>query len=182
MSRTSVTRPSNLPSFPRTRESSVFGRATLGPRLRGDDRTRFRCAKSRAAGFSLLEVLVAFAILALVGTALFRLFSGGLGNAAAADEYSRAVLVAESVLAETASVQPLREATTQGTADDGRIEWTAQVAPYAAPGVSQDQERGSEALPLRLFRVSVDVAFPGPSGGRRTFTLATTRLGAKDSR
>ncbi len=173
-------RTSNRPSFPRTRDSSVFGRTTLGPRLRGDDmRVGVR---GRVAGFSLLEVLVAFAILALVGTALFRLFSGGLGNAAAADEYSRAVLVAESVLAETASVQPLREATTQGTADDGRVEWTAQVAPYAAPGVSQDQERGSEALPLRLFRVSVDVAFPGPSGGRRTFTLATTRLGAKDSR
>ena len=161
------------------------GRSTLVPACAVRDALRgrvHRAASRDQAGFSLLEVLVAFAILALVGTALFRLFSGGLGNAAAADEYSRAVLVAESVLAETASVQPLREATTQGTADDGRIEWTAQVAPYAAPGVSQDQERGSEALPLRLFRVSVDVAFPGPSGGRRTFTLATTRLGAKDSR
>jgi general secretion pathway protein I len=127
-------------------------------------------------------VLVAFAILALVGTALFRLFSTGLGNAAAADDYSRAVLVAESVLAETASAQPLREGTTQGTADDGRIEWTARVAPYAAPGVSPDLERASETLPLRLFRISVDVAFAAPSGGRRTFTLATTRLGARDSR
>jgi general secretion pathway protein I len=138
--------------------------------------------RRRARGFSLLEVLVAFAILALVGTALFRLFSTGLGNAAAADDYSRAVLVAESVLAETASAQPLREGTTQGTADDGRIEWTAQVAPYAAPGVSPDLERASETLPLRLLRISVDVAFAAPSGGRRTFTLATTRLGVRDSR
>ena len=133
-------------------------------------------------GFSLLEVLVAFAILALVGTALFRLFSTGLGNASAADDYSRALLVAESVLAETASAQPLREATTQGTADDGRIQWTAQVAPYSPPGVSPDTERASDSLPLRLFRVSVDVAFAAPSGGQRTFTLATTRLGAKDTR
>ncbi len=136
----------------------------------------------RARGFSLLEVLVAFAILALVGTALFRLFSGGLGNAAAADDYSRAVLVAESVLAEAASAQPLREGTAQGTADDGRIEWTAQVAPYSPPGVNPDTERGSDTIALRLFRVSVDVAFPAPSGGKRTLTLATTRLGAKDAR
>lgn len=133
-------------------------------------------------GFSLLEVLVAFAILALLGTALFRLFSGGLGNAAAADDYSRAVLVAESVLAEAASAQPLREGTAQGTADDGRIEWKAQVAPYAPPGVNPDTERSSETLPIRLFRVSVDVAFPAPSGGRRAITLATTRLGAKETR
>jgi len=138
---------------------------------------------SRAArGFSLLEVLVAFAILALVGTALFRLFSGGLSNASAADDYSRALLVAESVLAEAASAQPLREGTTQGTFDDGRIEWTAQVVPYTPPAVNPDTERGSESIPLRLFKVNVDVAFAAPSGGRRTLSLATTRLGAKDAR
>ena len=56
-------------------------------------------------GFSMLEVLVAFVILALVGTALFRLFSGALNNASAADDYSRAVLVAESVLAEAAGTR-----------------------------------------------------------------------------
>src|SRR4030095_5653321 len=89
---------------------------------------------SKMSGFSLLEVLVAFVILALVGTALFRLFSGALGNASAADDMSRAVLVAESVLAETASAQPLREATTQGTADDGRIEWTTHGGRYRAAG------------------------------------------------
>ena len=38
-----------------------------------------------AGGFSLLEVLVAFIIVALVVTALFRLYGGALGNASAAD-------------------------------------------------------------------------------------------------
>ena len=136
----------------------------------------------RARGFSLLEVLVAFVILSLVGTALFRLFSGALQNASAADDMSRAVLVAESVLAEAASAQPLREATQQGTVDDGRIEWTTRVAPYAVPGVNPDTERGSESLPLRLYRVSVEVAFPAANGGRRTLALATTRIAAKDTR
>ncbi len=136
----------------------------------------------RQRGFSLLEVLVAFVILSLVATALFRLFSGALNNASAADDYSRAVLVAESVLAETAAAQPLRERTGQGTADDGRIEWTARVEPYVAPDVSPDVERASESMNVRLYRVSVDVTFPSPAGGRRTLALATTRLGAKDVR
>ena len=51
-------------------------------------------------------VLAAFVILALVATALFRLFSGALGNAAAAEDWSRAVLTAESRLAAAASAQP----------------------------------------------------------------------------
>lgn len=147
-------------------------------------RTRQRTDRPvrRPRGFSLLEVLVAFVILALVATALFRLFSGALNNASAADDYSRAVLVAESVLAEAASAQPLREATQQGTVDEGRIEWTTRVAPYVAPGINADTERASDVMPTRLYRVSVDVTFPAPTGGKRTLALATTRIGAKDVR
>jgi general secretion pathway protein I len=133
-----------------------------------------------ARGFSLLEVLVAFVILAAVATVLFRLFSGALANASAADEYSRAVLVAESVLTAAAAAQPLREATETGSADDGRVEWTTRVTPYSPPDVPPELEGTSEAMPIRLYRVTVDVTFPSPSGGRRTYALATTRIGLRD--
>ena len=49
---------------------------------------------ARNRGFSLLEVLVAFVILALVGTLLYRLFGASLNNAGLADEYSRAAVYA----------------------------------------------------------------------------------------
>src|SRR6187549_1248558 len=81
-------------------------------------------------GFSLLEVLVAFIILALVATALFRLFGGALGNASAAEDWSRAMLVAQSRLELAASAQPLRESNDNGTEPDGRIAWRTSVAPY----------------------------------------------------
>ena len=132
-------------------------------------------------GFSMLEVLVAFVILALVGTALFRLFSGALTNAAAAGDYSRAVLVAESVLAEAAGTPPLREASQSGNADDGRIEWTTRVTPYVAPQVNPDTEGGSELLATRLWRVVAEVRFAAPNGKQRTLTLATLRIGAKEA-
>ena len=133
-----------------------------------------------ARGFSLLEVLVAFVILAAVATALFRLFSGALANVSAADEYSRAVLVAESVLTTAAATRPLREDTQRGTADDGRIEWTTVVAAYTPPDVLPDLERAAEAMPTRLYRVTAEVTFPSPSGGKRTYALATTRIGPRD--
>jgi general secretion pathway protein I len=135
-------------------------------------------------GFSLLEVLVAFVILALVVTALFRLFSGALGNASAADDYSRAVLVAESVLAEAASAQPLRETTQTGTADDGRIAWTVRVAPYVPQdaAVAADLDRTTAAMPARLYRIASEVEFPAAAGGKRTFALATMRIGPRDAK
>ena len=134
----------------------------------------------RSRGFSLLEVLVAFVILAAVATVLFRLFSGALANASAADEYSRAVLVAESALTAAAAARPLRETTEAGSADDGRIEWTARVTAYTPPDVPPELAGTAEAMPLKLYRVTVDVTFPSPGGGRRAYALATTRVGPKD--
>jgi len=133
-----------------------------------------------ARGFSLLEVLVAFVILSLVATALFRLFSGALSNASAADDYSRAMLVAESTLAEAAARVPLRESTQSGSAEDGRVGWTTRVTPYSPPGLSPDLERAVENMPIRLYRVTAEVTFPAPNGGQRTFALATTRIGLRD--
>jgi general secretion pathway protein I len=169
-----------LTSFPRKRESSVFVRTPLGPRLvtsmSGDGCTHPR---TRAAGFSLLEVLVAFVILALVGTALFRLFGASLNNASLADEYSRAVLYAESRLAAAAVETPLRERSDQGASDDGRYAWSTKVESYALPGATADQERMAQMLPLRPWRLTVTVSWPGDFGGQRSLALSTVRLAIK---
>src|SRR6188472_3234569 len=96
-------------------------------------------------GFSLLEVLVAFIIVALVATALFRLFGGALGNASAADEWTRALLVAQSRLALAAAAVPLRETSDGGTEANGRIAWRTVVTPYVPPDADQDLEGTAQA-------------------------------------
>jgi len=131
-------------------------------------------------GFSLLEVLVAFVVLALVATALFELFGGALRNVGVASDWSRALLVAESRLAEAASAQPLREGSSTGTDDDGRIGWQATVAPYTAPDVDPALDRISETTSTRLFRVSIDVRYPAEGGRERVVSLSTVKLGARN--
>jgi len=143
---------------------------------------RQRCSASgqAARGFSLLEVLVAFIIVALVVTALFRLFGGALGNASAADEWTRALLVAQSRLTLAASIEPLRETNDAGTESDGRISWRTSVAPYVPADANPDLERLSETMPTRLYRVTVDVQFPGLAGQARTLSLSTLKLGPRN--
>jgi general secretion pathway protein I len=131
-------------------------------------------------GFSVLEVLVAFVIVALVVTALFRLFGGALGNATAADEWTRALLVAQSRLELAASAMPLRETSDAGTEADGRIRWRTQVSPYVPPDANQDLERASETMTTRLYRVSVDVTFAAGNGRDRTVSLATVKIGERN--
>ena len=139
-------------------------------------RPKVLTCRHRNAGFSLLEVLAAFVILALVATALFRLFSGSLTNAAAAEDWSRALLLAESQLDLAASTQPLKEATERGSDSTGRIQWETRVVPYSPPDVSPDLERAAEALGTRLYRVTADVQFPGLVKGERTLSLSTVKL------
>ena len=131
-------------------------------------------------GFSLLEVLAAFVILALVGTALFRLFSGALGNATLADEYSRATLYAESRLAAVSVEAPLRDSTLQGNSDDGHYAWTAVIAPYTPPGSTPDLDSAASAMAVRLWKLAVTVTWPGTPGNERSVALSTVRIAIKE--
>jgi general secretion pathway protein I len=139
-----------------------------------------RIARHRERGFSVLEVLVAFIIVALVVTALFRLFGGALGNAAAADEWTRALLVAQSRLTLAASTVPLKETNDAGSEADGKIRWRTSVAPYVPPDVNPDLERVSEAMTTRLYRVSVDVTFAADNGREKQLSLSTVKLGERN--
>lgn len=137
--------------------------------------------RARERGFSLLEILVAFVILALVATALSGLFSGALRNASAAEDWSRATLVAESRLAQATAATPLKEVSDRGSDDDGRIAWETKVAPYVAPNTSPELAAASENLPVRLYRVTVDVRFPGADGSERKLQLATVKIARRET-
>jgi general secretion pathway protein I len=167
--------------FPAALESDLSGARKMGPRsvtkMSGDGCTRLA---TRAAGFSLLEVLAAFVILALVGTALFRLFSGALGNATLADEYSRATLYAESRLAAVSVETKLKEGTVQGNSDDGHYAWTAAISPYMPPGSTPDLDGAATAMAVRLWKLAVTVTWPGTPGNERSVALSTVRIAIKD--
>jgi general secretion pathway protein I len=94
---------------------------------------------TRAAqqGFTLLEVIVAFTILALVFGALFEVFAGGLAASRDVETHSRAVLLAQSKLAEISADDDSASGATSGIFDvnadfeDGpRYRWAASFAPY----------------------------------------------------
>lgn len=84
-------------------------------------------------GYSLLEVIVAFALLALALTLLLGSLSGGSRQVHNADLRSRAVLHAQSLLAVAGVETPLQEGRQQGQWEDGRYRWELQVSPFVEP-------------------------------------------------
>lgn len=119
----------------------------------------------RQRGYSLLEVIVAFAVLALALTLLLGSLSGASRQIKQADLRSRAVLHAQSLLAVTGVVEPLQDGQRSGQWDDGRYRWQLQVAPY--------QEVRTGALPVadtvagpRLAQLTLQVSW-GDSDAER---------------
>jgi general secretion pathway protein I len=68
-------------------------------------------------GFTLLEVIVAFTILALVFGALFEVFAGGLAASSNVEAQSRAILLAQSNLAEISADDSFASGATSGVFD-----------------------------------------------------------------
>ncbi|HAI46435.1 MAG TPA: general secretion pathway protein GspI [Stenotrophomonas sp.] len=87
----------------------------------------------RQRGYSLLEVIVAFALLALALTLLLGSLSGASRQVRQADLRSRAVLHAQSLPATTGVDAPLQIGQRDGQWEQGRYRWHLQVAPYQDP-------------------------------------------------
>ena len=84
-------------------------------------------------GFTLIEVIIAFALLSLALTLLLGSMSGAAKQIRNADDAGRATLHAQSLLAQIGSGEVLKPATRQGDFEGGRYHWVLEITPYLDP-------------------------------------------------
>ena len=94
---------------------------------------------NRRRGFTLLEVMVALAVLAVGVTALQRLVMRSVATVAADGAASRAMLAAQALLAE-AALHPPEPGHTEGTRPDG-LRFRREVARTAHPALREVRVR-----------------------------------------
>ena len=131
-------------------------------------------SRSAQQGFTLIEVLVAFMILTLSLSVLFRIFSGGLNNVAVAGKYAQAVLVAESQLALVGHNEPLRVGQSYGESAE-RFRWRRTVESY----VPWEDDTAS-TLPVSAYHVTVEVSWTH-NGRDQQITLNSLRVQPRPS-
>jgi general secretion pathway protein I len=124
----------------------------------------------RGRGYTLIEVLVAMVILALTLTVIFRIFSGGLHKIGVATDYTRAVMVAESVLAATGNTERLIAGETSGRLLD-QYRWSRSVTRFPS-GTAVSSQRNKL---VNAYQVSVVVKWPARDGFRN-LNLTTLKL------
>lgn len=133
---------------------------------------------NRQRGFSLLEVLVAFTILALSLGVLMQIFSGSLRNTELSHDQAQAVALAQSLLASAGVEAPLAAGESAGTLDD-RFNWALLATPMQLDPLAG--ESGAKPLAaLELWEITARVAWGGGSSGApvRDVTLTSLRIQA----
>jgi len=119
------------------------------------------------AGFSLIETLVAFIVLATSLTAFFQAWSLATSGLSRVDRQQRAVVLAASVLERVGAEAPVRPGGFAGEDPTG-LQWSVQITPLETA-----ENRRGPAAPLRI-----DVTITDTSG-LELATLATLRFGIR---
>ncbi len=122
---------------------------------------------SRNKGFTLIETLVAFTILAMILGAVFAAFSTGLTATSRAERAANATLLSRSALAELGVARPLEEGSYGEEFENGAFYQISirRIEPFAPPDL--------EAVRAVAYEVTVEAG----TDGRVDSVLKTVKLG-----
>jgi general secretion pathway protein I len=132
-----------------------------------------RSVRSRERGFTLLEVIIAFAVLALALTLLLGTLSGSTREVRASADAGRAAMHAQSLLDQVGVGEALRPGDRDGEFEGGRYRWHLSIDPYVDPTrrARDTIEPGAPRLMLLELRVEW-----GDGGPRQRLDLQSLRL------
>lgn len=112
-------------------------------------------------GFSLIEVVVALAIVALMLGAIYQVSNGAVRSTVRTDNYLRALAMAQSRLAEASAMPVVKIGTVLGSTDG--VAWSRSIKPFAAPPPTPQ---------TRLYQVSVTATRSGSKVVLETLVIA----------
>lgn len=117
---------------------------------------------ARKQGFTLIEVVIALAILGVGLTVIIELFSGGLRLGRASVEYTKAVNFARMKMEEIAIKPNIQEGTDEGEFDP-TYRWQVEIKKMDLLSAQKDRDLNP---PVELFQVKVNVLWKSGSKER----------------
>jgi general secretion pathway protein I len=137
-----------------------------------------------ARGFTLLEVLLAFVILAAASGLLLGMLSGGLGQVARSRSATEASLYAQSLLDGVGVLEPVAPGERSGDFDGGRYHYRLQIsevpdpAPAPPDAPAPGPQQAGPGAPT-LYRIALDVRWGERAGQQLHFATLRARAAAQ---
>ncbi len=138
-------------------------------------RARMRRPASRQGGYTLIEVIVAFALLALALGLLLGTLSGATRQVRWSADAGRAALHAQSLIDQMGVGRPIRAGRDDGEFEDGRYRWTMEITPWEDPDIPPDAPLPVNNNGNRLYEIALAVQW-GEGGTGENLHLRTLRL------
>jgi general secretion pathway protein I len=147
------------------------------PSLRSERRARLPRAgtprRNKQRGYTLIEVVVAFALLAFAMTLLLGSLTNASKQVRGAADAGRAALHAQSLLDQMGVGEALAPGRRDGELEDGRYRWELEVEPFVDPTAPP---RVGEVLGApQLMQLQLTM-FWGDGGPRKQLRLESLRL------
>ena len=126
------------------------------------------------SGYTLIEVIVAFAVLALALTLLLGTLSGASKQVRWADDAGRASLHAQSLIDELGVGEALAPGQRQGDFENGRFHWQLDISPWRDPAQPPTADQPQDVFSPSLLAVSLRVAWG--DAANQQLRISTLRL------
>jgi len=143
------------------------------PQPRRQCRRQRRGLRRRQLGYTLIEVVIAFALLAFGMTLLLGSLTNATKQVRNAAQYGRAALHAQSLLDQAGVGEVLAAGQRNGKLENGRYQWEMDVRPWRDPKLPQ-QPAAFVGAP-QLYQLDLVVRW-GEGGPRESLRLQSLRL------
>jgi len=127
----------------------------------------------RQRGYTLLEVIVAFALLALALTLLLGILSGAARQVRGSSDAARAALYAQSLLAQVGTGEAIVAGQRDGDFEDGRYRWQMRIAPWRDRTIAAARQQ-VDPNAAGLFEITLAVQW-GDAGPAQRLQLRSLR-------
>lgn len=135
--------------------------------------------RSAQRGYTLVEVIVAFGVLALGLVLLLGTLSGATRQVRNADEAGRAALHAQSLLDQVGIGEVLQPGRRDGEFEGGHYRWTLEVQPFREAGAAAAAQEPVDPWAPQLLELALTVSWG--EDARQRLQLRSLRLVAPDA-
>ena len=129
-------------------------------------------------GYTLIEVIVAFALLAAALSLLLGTLSGAVRQVRGSADGGRAALYAQSLMSQIGVGERIEPGAKNGEFEDGHYRWALEIRPWADP--SQPPAALRDLAAPRLVEVRLGIEW-GDGGPGQRLLLRTLRLMTPDA-